>query len=61
MLVKLSAEEKLLTCTLFDFRIAPVPKYLKMHYVKEELGDSKGGVGCEMRHDDVCTSLPVWH
>lgn len=43
--VLVSAEEKLLTCNLFGFRIAPVPKYLKMHYVKEELGDSKGGVG----------------
>lgn len=24
------------------FRTAPVPKYLKMHYVKEEIGDGKG-------------------
>lgn len=23
-------------------RAAPAPKYLKMHYVKEELGDGKG-------------------
>lgn len=33
--------------SLFPFplvvlRTAPVPKYLKMHYVKEEIGDGKG-------------------
>lgn len=27
---------------LFSVRTAPAPKYLKMHYVKEEIGDGKG-------------------
>lgn len=38
------------------FRTAPVPKYLKMHYVKEEIGDSKGASECEMSSDK-----PVYH
>lgn len=28
-------------------RTAPVPKYLKMHYVKEEIGDGKGVWECK--------------
>lgn len=39
--------EQLLTCMLlFFFRTAPAPKYLKMHYVKEEIGDGKGTCEC---------------
>lgn len=40
------------------FRTAPVPKYLKMHYVKEEIGDSKGASECKMSSDKACISSP---
>lgn len=33
--------QKLIKCVFVISRMAPVPKYLKMHYVKEELSDGK--------------------
>lgn len=33
---------------VFVLRTAPVPKYLKMHYVKEEIGDGKGVCGSRL-------------
>lgn len=39
------------TCSVILYRTAPIPKYLKVHYVKEEIGDGKGVFVCkhEMR------------
>lgn len=34
--------------SLVALRTAPVPKYLKMHYVKEEIGDGKGVCECRL-------------
>ncbi len=55
VLLKFTAEDFvvvidfLLLCYCFLFRTAPLPKYLKMHYVKEEIGDSKGVFECKIR------------
>lgn len=35
-----------------SLRTAPAPKYLKMHYVKEEIGDGKGVFDWEMKADE---------
>lgn len=52
-------------------RTAPVPKYLKMHYVKEEIGDGKGVSECRLNkkrkypqcenvHSKVWTHTTEW-
>uniref|UniRef100_A0A667XJ25 L3MBTL histone methyl-lysine binding protein 1b n=1 Tax=Myripristis murdjan TaxID=586833 RepID=A0A667XJ25_9TELE len=43
-----------LTGVLSSCRTAPVPKYLKMHYVKEEIGDSKDSISLQQAlHESV--------
>lgn len=41
-------------------RTAPVPKYLKMHYVKEEIGDSKGVFETGIRQNMYKTHLSYY-
>lgn len=40
------------------FRSAPVPKYLKIHYVKEEIGDGKGTCEVQKHKAGIVAAFP---